>query len=87
MQGVQEHLHDIRNSFKDTKLEVLDLRENNIKDYVELAKLIEVTHSLKELNISKNEIDDMEIENLWVSLHKNTTVCVFHFDIDEELHD
>lgn len=81
MDGVATHIHAIKDAFKKhPNLKELDLSNNGIEDFSELAELIKANTHLQTLNISRNPIDGDQIDNMMDALNDN-------FHLLELIHD
>lgn len=78
----------ILSSFRESKLKILDLKDNKIKSYHYLLELLAVSQSLQELDIRGNKISAEQADDFKFVLHlDNTTLLNLCFDTNEDQKD
>jgi hypothetical protein len=78
-------LCDALRSQEKLALGVLDLRDNGLNEYTPVRQLLKENHSIKELNLFGNYIDDKSIEVLWSGLYNNTSVTKLTYAPGEDM--
>jgi hypothetical protein len=72
-------------SYKNIKLSVLDLRDNDLDEYMPIQRLLMENQSIKTLNLFGNYIDEKSIQTIWWGLYNNTSLTKLTYAPSEDV--